>query len=167
MLKIPKKYKDTNFLQLSKNTKNATARLRYLSYHHLQQGKTRQEVSEILCVTTETVSNWVHRLDGGLSQVEDLPRCGPPSYLSPEQEISFKERVLQLQKERKGGSLIAKELQIVLREEYQANYVLNSIYTLLKRLDLVWITSRSQHPEADEKEQEEFKKNFSRIRVSF
>jgi transposase len=39
----------------------------------------------------------------------------------------------------------------------------SSVYNALKRVDLVWITGRSIHPEADKEAQEAFKKTSEKM----
>ena len=49
----------------------------------------------------------------------------------------------------------------MLKKKFNAGYSANSIYDLLERLNIVWITGRSIHPKADKEAQEEFKKKVS------
>ena len=121
----------------------------------------RSEIASFLCVLPDTISDWVRRLNDGLSGIGDKHRSGAPSRLAKEKEESFVNDVLSLQTERSGGSITAWDIQELLSEKYQVNYKRDSIYPLLKRVGLSWITSRSKHPKSDEEQQENFKKNFS------
>jgi hypothetical protein len=44
---------------------------------------------------------------------------------------------------------MGKYIQKHIHETYRVNYCLRNIYRLLNELELVWITSRSQHPKQD------------------
>jgi len=46
----------------------------------------------------------------------------------------------------------------LMKEKYGINPSLNTVYSTLKRVDLVWITGRSIHPKGDIEAQETFKK---------
>jgi transposase len=160
-LKIPDSYQDYDFLGLSRREKSPLVRLRLLSYHHIQSGKSGKEVAEQLCVCRQTISHWVGRLrKGGLSQLRDAPRSGARPHLPKEKELAFKSRVIELQETREGGRIRAKEMQAVLLSEFKASYTESGVYELCKRIGLSWVTGRSQHPDASEQEQEEFKKTL-------
>ena len=161
MLKLPKQFLNTDFLHLYKTEQVGYIRIRYLAFHHLQKGKKRAEVASFLCVLPDTVSSWVSRLKKGLSNVADIPRSGAPSRLAKDQESDFVESIIQLQADRKGGSITAWDIQALLKNKYSAEYKKDSVYPLMKRLGMSWITARSKHPNQNEEEQEQFKKNFS------
>ena len=55
---------------------------------------------------------------------------------------------------------IAKDIQQLAEEHYNAHYTVNGIYELLKRIDMSWISARSQHPKADPQAQDAFKKTL-------
>jgi HlyD family secretion protein len=50
------------------------------------------------------------------------------------------------------------ERQKMLHEKFNAVYHEDSVYNLLKKLDLVWISARSRHPKSIPENQENFKK---------
>lgn len=56
--------------------------------------------------------------------------------------------------------VVGEDIKQMLQEKFNAGYYVNSVYRLLNRLDIIWITGRSIHPKADKEAQEEFKKNF-------
>ena len=78
--------------------------------------------------------------------------------LCHEQEAAFKQAVLELQDNRKGGRIRGKDIMELMKEKYRINSCLNTVYNTLKRVDLVWITGRSVHPKVDVEAQEAFKK---------
>ena len=53
---------------------------------------------------------------------------------------------------------MGKDILKYIQETYGVTYHIRNIYTLMKALDVVWITSRSKHPKQDLDAQENFKK---------
>ena len=128
---------------------------------HLQEGKEYYEVAEFLCVSIETVHKWVKRFRAsGLEGLKESPRSGAKRKLPPHQESEFKESVIALQENRVGGRITGRDIQDLLEEQFQVKCCLNSVYNLMKYLDLVWITVRSKHPKQKQEKQDEFKKNL-------
>lgn len=74
----------------------------------------------------------------------------------------FKEAVIGLQEQRSGGRTTGHDVRAMLEEQFQVTCCLNSVYNLLARLDLVWITVRSKHPKQNQASQDAFKKTFAR-----
>ena len=67
-----------DFLGLYRCELNARGKIRLLALHHLQQGKTIQEVSIILCVTRKTIYSWLSWYQGfGTSRLLSKPKGGP------------------------------------------------------------------------------------------
>ena len=91
-----------------------------------------------------------------------LPRCptnrGRKSLLTLAQEASLREEVIKLQDARSGGRITGEDITKHIENLWGVRFAEGSIYTVLKRLDLVWITARSRHPKSDPKAQEVFKK---------
>jgi hypothetical protein len=61
-----------------------------------------------------------------------------------------------LQEQRPGGRITGHDIRILLEEQFQVACCLNSVYNLLARLDLVWITVRSKHPKQSQASQDTF-----------
>ena len=64
-----------------------------------------------------------------------------------------------LQETRKGGRIRGEDIQVLLKEKFFVDYALPSVYNVLERCELSWISSRSKHPKSDPVLQENFKKN--------
>lgn len=58
-----------------------------------------------------------------------------------------------------GGRLMGKDIQKYVKDNFGVNYNVRNIYHLMKKLNIVWITSRSKHPKQDLEAQNNFKKN--------
>jgi len=130
---------------------------------YLQEGREYYEIAQFLCVSAETVQKWVKRFKAsGLEGLRESPRSGAKRKLKENQEIDFKKAVIALQENRSGGRITGHDIQFLLEEQLQVKCCLNSVYNLMNRLDLVWITVRSKHPKQSQEKQDNFKKIFER-----
>lgn len=128
---------------------------------HLQEGREYREVAQFLCVSSETVQKWLKRFKvSGLDGLRESSRSGAKRKLKESQEIDFKKAVLALQKKRSGGRITGHDVQHLLADQFEVKCCLNSVYNLMNRLDLVWITVRSKHPQQSQEKQDNFKKNL-------
>ncbi|GAC03752.1 hypothetical protein GAGA_0889 [Paraglaciecola agarilytica NO2] len=57
-----------------------------------------------------------------------------------------------------GGSLAGADIHHHIKHEFGKHYHPDYVYTVLKRLNFSWITSRSKHPKQSQEAQDEFKK---------
>jgi len=107
-----------------------------------------------------TLMNWVKRFrEQGIDGLKDQAGRGAKPYLHPKERAAFKEAVLELQKKRSGGRVRGADVLTLMKEKYNVEPALSTVYNTLKRADLVWITGRSIHPKANLEAQENFKKN--------
>jgi len=128
---------------------------------HLQEGREYAEVALFLCVSSETVQKWVKRFKAsGLDGLRESPRSGAKRKLKESQEIDFRKAVIALQENRSGGRITGHDIQRLLADQFQVKCCLNSVYNLMNRLNLVWITVRSKHPHQSEEKQDSFKKTL-------
>lgn len=158
-----KKLSGTNFFHLAKHEKHPRARIRLLALGHIQSGKSRNTVAEMFCVTTQALRLWINKfINNGLKAIEEGFRSGRRKKLSKLKEEEFRCQIEQLQSERSGGRVRAVDIQILLKEKFSAEYALPSVYHLLDRTQMSWITARSRHPKADKDKQEDFKKTLKK-----
>lgn len=150
---------DYDLEKLYKEEKDAEKKIRFLAMLHLSKGRSRNEVSGIVFKDWQTIDNWLNRFkEEGPTGLRHKNGGGRKPDLAREQEEDFKQELEAMQSSRLGGRLTAKDIQKILLEKFDADYHEDSIYKLLKRLGLVWITARSKHPNSDPEMQENFKK---------
>jgi transposase len=148
-----------DFHVLAKKEPHSRTRIRFLGMAHLQEGRTYHEVATALRVPKITVQGWVQRFKAaGLDGLRESPRSGAKRKLAAGQEAEFKEAVMRLQDQRSGGRITGQDIRALLEEQFQVACCLNSVYNLLARLNLVWITVRSKHPKQSQASQDTFKK---------
>jgi transposase len=155
--------KQYDFDKLSKTVGNPRERKRYLAFAHIQDGKSFTEVSKIVRVKLRTLMNWVEKFRAeGIQGLLDRPGRGAKPYLPPEEQAAFKQAVLELQEKREGGRIRGADVLALMKDKYNVEPTLSTIYNTLKRAELVWITGRSIHPKANIEAQEDFKKTFEK-----
>lgn len=149
-----------NFDKLSKTKGNPRERKRYLAFAHISSGKSFTEAADAIRIKLRTLMNWVKRFrEQGIDGLKDQAGRGAKPYLHPKERAAFKEAVLELQKKRLGGRVRGADVLALMKEKYNVEPALSTVYNNLKRADLVWITGRSIHPKANLEAQENFKKN--------
>ncbi len=126
---------------------------------HVKEGLGISDVAKALRVHETTVDGWIRRFNAqGLDGLIESPRSGAKRKLGVEQEPLFKAAVIDLQAQRSGGRITGHDIRALLEEQFQVYCCLNSVYNLLARLGLVWISVRSKHPKQSQVNQDNFKK---------
>ena len=150
-----------DFFALSKIEPNARSRIRLLALANLSQGKTPAEVAVAFDLHPITVRSLLTRFHkDGLSVIYDREGRGRNTKLPESQHESAKQAILKAQADLGGGRLTALHIQALLKEHYAVEYTHNSIYGILRRLGLSWISARSSHPKRNQQVQDEYKKNL-------
>ena len=159
-LKLTSEFKKEDFYSFYRKECKGYAKIRLLAMHHLQRGLSTEEVAKIVGYPRQTIWEWIQWYEkGGLSRLQSRPNNrGRQAMLTPDQEASLKDEVVKLQEARLGRRITGKDINQHIENLWGIHFAKGSIYTVLKRLDLVWITGRSRHPKSDPKAQEVFKK---------
>jgi transposase len=151
---------EVDFFQLAKREPNPRTRIRFLALGHLKAGKSKREVIEMFQIVFITLRRWVLRFVAkGVQGLKEQPGKGRKKKLSVEQEEEFRQQVEKLRILREGGRVRGQDIQILLKEKFCVDHALPSVYHVLERCGLSWISTRSKHPKSDPAIQEEFKKN--------
>jgi len=152
-----------DFFQLAKREPNPRTRIRFLALGHLKRGINKQEIAEMFQIVPASLRRWVLRfIAKGLQGLKEQPGKGRKKKLCKEQEEEFRQEVEKLQALREGGRVRGQDIQVLLTEKFGVNYALPSVYHVLERCGLSWISARSKHPKSDPMIQEDFKKNFKK-----
>jgi len=148
-----------DFDRLAKTEGNARERRRYVAFAHMREGKTFTDTALAVRVKLRTLMNWVKQFRAkGLEGLKDQPGRGAKPFLSVEEHSAFRQAVLGLQENRKGGRIRGSDILELMKTRYGIEPSVRTVYDTLKRAELVWITGRSIHPKADLEAQEAFKK---------
>jgi transposase len=149
-----------DFDKLAKTEGNPRERKRFLAFAHIQDGKTFTEAANAVRIKLRSLMKWVKRFRSeGIDGLRDKPGRGAKLMIPEEHRNAFREAVLDLQGQKRGGRIRGHDILELMKTKYGVDPSLSTVYNTLKRADLVWITGRSIHPKADLNAQEDFKKN--------
>ena len=149
-----------DFKQLARTKGSPRERRRYLAFAHIQEGKSFTKAAEAVMVSYRSLMNWINDYrKHGIEALEEKEGRGMKPMLPSADQAAFKQAVLELQENRKGGRVRGKDIMELMKEKYGINPCLNTVYNTLKKVGLVWITGRSIHPKGDIEAQEAFKKS--------
>ena len=152
-----------DFGKLAKIEQHPQKRVRLLALEQLKLGKRIGKVAELFGVERHVIGEWYARYKQfGLKGLDNLPRSGRKPKLSREREEEFIQKTEALQNSKNGGRITGYDIQKMARQDFGADYSDSYIYTVLKRLNVSWITARSIHPKANEAEQTAFKKTLNK-----
>lgn len=153
-------FKKEDFYKPYRRERKGYAKIRLLAMHHLQRGFSTQAVAQMVGYPRQTIWEWIQWYEKGrLPRLQSRPHNrGRKSKLSPDQEAKLKDEIAKIQNDRSGGRITGEEISQHIEKVWGVRFAPGSIYVVLKRLDLVWITGRSRHPKADPELQESFKK---------
>lgn len=150
---------EDNLSLLSRRETNPRTRIRIQVLEAYNRTNDLEQIASTFNFHKRTIQKWISLFSQyGIDGLRDKPRPGAGTKLKKEDEPKFIKRLFELQDNKPGGRVIATDIQQLLKDEFKAEYPANSIYEVLKRLDIVWITSRSKHPKQNKEDQEEYKK---------
>ena len=149
---------------LVRTEKDARVRQRLRAMKFISLGQTIPQVAKRMDIAERPLRKWLHRFNKhGPSGLCDAHRSGQPPKINTKQIKKFKQRIHQgITEQDNVCSLRGKDLQQILRKEFNAQYSLGGTYFLLHRLGFSCLCPRQRHPQADIQAQETFKKSTSR-----
>lgn len=154
------KLTNTDFFQLAKRESNPKKRIRLLALGNLKIGKPKSEIIDMFQISYPTLRKWLLRfLEEGIKGLNSKKGRGRKRKLPGHYEEEFVKNVENLQENLEGGRVRGQDVQALLKEKYCVDYALPSVYHVLERCGLSWISARSKHPKSDPLIQEDFKKN--------
>src|SRR5277367_3835982 len=131
----------TDFFQLAKREPHPRTRMRLLALGHLQAGKTKTEVIEMFQIAFPTLREWLMRfIAEGVKGLQEKPGKGRKRKLSAAHEEEFRQKVEELQESREGGRVRGQDVQVLLKEKFCVDHALPSVYHVLERCGLSWIS---------------------------
>lgn len=154
------KLKGVDFFKFAKAEFHQRTRIRLLALGHLQAGKKKLEVANMFQVSLTSLRQWVLRfIKNGIDGLQEVQNGGRKKKLPTAREEEFRQQVEALQESREGGRIRGQDIQVLLKEKFSVDHALPSVYHVLERCGLSWISGRSKHPKSDPMIQEDFKKN--------
>lgn len=155
----PPSYSDFDFIKISKTEANPRARVRLLMLSCLSDGMSPKAVAAQFGFNPVTVRTLRTAFkQRGIDCIYDREGRGRKSILPKDRYDDFKNMIVERQKKLGGGRLTGEGILQILRDDFDVYYCLNGVYSLLKSLDMSWVSGRSAHPKRDEQAQDSFKK---------
>lgn len=158
---LVKEIQEYDFKSEYKRERNSLIKVKFLALHHLQSGKLLKDVADILLYDEQAIRTWIRRFVAfdyeGLIEKEGR---GQKPRLPKNMEDDFKDELDNLHEEKNGGRVSVEDIQKLLEEKFDCNYSRSGVYTLLDRINIVWISGRSKHPKHSQDAIENFKENF-------
>jgi len=163
-VQLSQKFQEFKFLTYYKENRAKSYVYRCLALHHMQSGKSYDQVSELMCYSRKTIMQWVKRFEkGGIEHLLSIKAGrGRKAGVSTDLSEEFSNAVISLQNNRSVGRVIGEDIVNLVKEKYGIEYSLSGIYKLLSRMGLSWVSGRSIHPCADLEAQESFKKTLNK-----
>lgn len=144
-----------------KHERDPTIKIKFLALHHLQSGKLLKDVAEMVLYDEKAIRRWTRSfVDFDYEGLIEKDGRGLKPRLPNDQEESFKDALDELHEKRNGGRVTVADIQVLLAEKFDCNYSRSGVYTLLDRLNIVWISGRSKHPKHSQEAIENFKETF-------
>jgi transposase len=158
---LVKEIQEYDFKSEYKRERNSLIKVKFLALHHLQSGKLLKDVADIILYDEKAIRNWIRRFLAfdyeGLIEKEGR---GQKPRLPKNQEDKFKDALDNLHEEKNGGRVSVEDMQKLLADKFDCNYSRSGVYTLLDRINIVWISGRSKHPKHSQEAIENFKETF-------
>ena len=150
-----------DFLATYKVERDARIKIKLLALDHLREGRSIDEVSNITRYDSKSIKSWLELfiLFDYEGLIERAGRGRKPRLPSVEEE-NFKIELDNLQESRKGGRVVAFDVQGLLANKFDCCYSISGIYALLDRLNIVWISGRSKHPKQSQEAIDQYKISF-------
>ena len=163
---LPKTFFEKDFKDQARSASDNRECIRLLGLRLLQKGLPETEVANLLDVHPQAVYKWLCRYkQGGVESLKDQGGRGRKNTLTEEQEHKFKSAVLTLQEQREGGRIVGRDIKEMLKNDFGIECADSTVYTLLHKVGLSWISGRTHHPNSDLEVQDAFKKT-SKTRYS-
>lgn len=163
---LPKTFFKEDFKDQARHASDNRECIRLLGLRFLQKGLSETEVANLLDVHPQAVYKWLCRYkQSGVDSLKDQGGRGRKNTLTDEQEQEFKKAVLKLQDQREGGRIVGRDIKEMLKNDFGVECAYSTVYALLHRVGLSWISGRTRHPKSDPEVQESFKKT-SKTRYS-
>ncbi len=132
-----------------------------------EEGKTQQEIAELLNCHQSSVSRFLQKYKrGGI--IQNLPRSGRPTKLTKRNLRQLKKKIVAKIEAANNEfcSVSTKQVGNIIRQEIGEVYSLRHVERIMHKLGFSLITPRPQHLRHDQKKvdtfRDEFKKNSNR-----
>ena len=160
---LPTGFYDHDFISMAKKENNPKSRIRMIAMANIKEGKTLQQIADILKVHWKTIQSWLAQFRrNGINSLFAKTKRHKATKITKESEEWLVTFLTKLSTDDTGGRITGKQLQNIIMAEFSIKCCLRTVYNTLHRLNFSWISSRSKHPQSDMEVQELYKK-FSAV----
>ena len=152
-----------DLIKLYKSEKDGKAKLRLLACIHRKDGKTMQEIADILFQSKMTVHDWLSRIYyEGIENILDDKKSGRPANLTKNQLEKLESALEKKPVDVDIPSIIwtAKLVRFYIVREFDIKYSISQVRRILNSLNFTLKKPRPSHRKANKELQEEFKKTL-------
>jgi transposase len=158
---LTKEIQAFDFKSEYKRERNPLIKIKFQALHHLQSGRLLKDVADIVLYDEKAVRRWIRSfIEFDYEGLIEKEGRGQKPRLPKEKEEEFKDSLDNLHESKNGGRVTVSDIQKLLADDFDCRYTRSGIYTLLDRINIVWISGRSKHPKHSEEAIEDFKETF-------
>jgi len=159
-MKVELYHTSTELRQAFRKEKDSRLATRIRAVYLALMGKTAPEIAGILGYSRRRVQGWIYAYNrNGLKGLQDTPGRGTRGKMNPDQIQWLRQRLDEGPRPEDGVCVLrGKEIQRILRRQFDIQYSLSAVYALLHRLGYSYVSSRPEHPKGDPQAREHFKK---------
>lgn len=155
------KIQNFDFKAEYKTERDPIIKVKFQALHHLQNGMLLKDVANVVLYDEKAIRRWIRAfVEFDYEGLIEKEGRGQKPRLPKEREEEFKDSIDLLHEERNGGRVTVEDIQLLLEKKYDCNYSRSGVYTLLDRLNIVWISGRSKHPKHSQEVIDNFKEIF-------
>ena len=160
-IKLPNDFYNHDYVELSRKEYNAKNKIRLLAMANIKDGMSLQHTGKVLKTPWKTIQGWLYSFrKNGLSGLYVKTTKYKPAKITREIRDWISAFMKNLYSNSVGVSLTGSQLHILVKQHFDIECCLQTIYNTLHSLGLSWISCRSKHPKSDKEIQELYKKTL-------
>ena len=156
---FPESFDDEEFSIAARHASDNRECIRLLGLSFLQKGFSEGEVAKLLDVHPQSVFNWLSSYkEGGIEALKDKGGRGRKNKMNKDHQEEFKKAVLNLQDQKEGGRITGRDVKEMMKKDFDIECANSTMYKIMHKVGLSWISGRTRHPKQDLEAQKTFKK---------
>ena len=160
-IKLPPDFYKYDYVDLYRKELNHKNKIRLLSMAHLKDGMSLQTTGKILKTPWHTIQTWLQNFRKyGLNGLYIKSTRYKAPKITNEIRSWIGEFMEKLYSSEVGGCMTGKQLLLIVKNHFNVECCLQTIYNVLHSLNLSWISCRSKHPKSDVEVQQLYKKTL-------
>lgn len=131
-------FQQEDFKRLAQNETNAKTKIRFMALNNIQQGQTYASTASTFLITLDSINKWIARYNKeGIEGLKNKPMPGRTSLASNEDKSKIFDKITELQSSKKDGRVRLKDIDKLLKEDFNINYKnLSGVHKLITRLGI-------------------------------